>query len=71
MNYIRNDIYYCKGCGQFFDELTDEQVEIAYSEMPADFAIQVMSDRQLSRGFCHPRWRKRKPKKTWKGFGLN
>jgi hypothetical protein len=71
MAYIREDIYYCSGCGQFFDELTDKRLEISYAEMPAEFAIQVMSDRQMSRGFCHPRWRNRKPRKTGRGFTPN
>ena len=46
MNYIRDDIYICPGCGQFFDEKTDKLVEVAYSDMPAEFALEVMQIRQ-------------------------
>lgn len=60
--YLRSDIYYCPGCGQFFSEVTDQLVEVPLHEMPADFALQVMKDRQKSFS-CHaPRSTKRRPK---------
>jgi hypothetical protein len=59
--YSNIDIYYCNGCGQFFNEL-GRVIEIPYTEMPARFAIQVMDDRQKLVGWCHPRWRRRKAK---------
>ena len=65
--YIRDDIYYCKGCGQFFDLVTDKLIEVPYSEMPADFALRVMNDRQQPFKPCHTR-RRGKAKKTAKGF---
>lgn len=69
LGYIREDIYYCSGCAQFFDELTDKLVEVSYKEMPTDFAEQVKRDRQRKSKCGHSR---RKPK--WKkppanGFG--
>lgn len=69
MNYTRNDIYYCSDCGQFFKELTDEQVEVPYTEMPADFALKVMNDRKRPSSRCHGAKRERKPKQQGKGFG--
>lgn len=67
--YIRDDIYYCPGCGQFFDEITDKLVDVPYSEMPADFALQVMDDRQKASKGCHRQKRKRPKKDQGKGFG--
>ncbi len=66
-NFIRSDIYYCPDCGQFFKELTDEQVEVAYSDMPAEFALKVMNDRKRPSNQCHAIKRKLKSKRG-KGF---
>jgi len=68
VDYIRDDIYYCPGCGRFFDELTDKLVEVPYTEMPADFALQVMSDRQQPFKPCHTRRRRKAQRKPGKGF---
>lgn len=68
-NYIRNDIYYCSDCGQFYKELTDQQVEVPYSEMPAEFALKVMNHRKRPSNRCHGIKRKPKPKQQGKGFG--
>lgn len=59
--YGNMDIYYCSGCGQFFDE-SGNILLIPYTDMPAMFAIEVMGDR-TKQGWCHPRWRKRKAKR--------
>lgn len=61
--YRSVDVFYCSECGQFFDDL-GRVVQIPYTDMPADFAIKVMLDRQKSVGWCHPRWRKRKAKQN-------
>jgi hypothetical protein len=65
--YTRDDIYYCAGCGEFFDLQTNERVEVPYTEMPAKFAMKVMSDRQRPFKPCHTRRRSSSRKKT-KGF---
>ncbi len=44
--YLRNDIYFCECCAQFFDCMTDEVVDVKYTEMPADFALELMLYRQ-------------------------
>lgn len=67
ITYIREDIYYCKGCGHFFDIKSNELVNILYSEMPASFALKVMNDRQRPFRPCHAR-RRAKSKKTPRGF---
>ena len=59
--YRTMDVYYCSDCGQFFDELGNV-VRIPYTDMPAMFAIEVMSDR-TKHGWCHPRGRKRTAKR--------
>lgn len=70
MSYIRNDIYYCRGCGQFFDDLTDKLVEVSYTEMPAEFALEVMKDRQKASKVCHSQKRaKRRSRPQNRGFG--
>ncbi len=65
MESNRNDIYYCAGCGYFFDIETSDLFEISYTEMPATFALQVMNDRQVKARTCHMKARKKlyiKPK---------
>lgn len=70
MSYIRDDIYYCSGCGQFFDNKTDRQVEVSYTEMPADFALEVMKDRQNVSKACHTQKRaKKRSRPQNRGFG--
>ncbi len=46
MKYTREDIYLCHCCGKFFDTSTDQQVNVSYDEMPAEFAINLMFLRQ-------------------------
>lgn len=72
MSYLRDDIYICPECGQFFDCLSDVLVEVPYSEMPADFAIEVMSIRKKPSACRHKvrRSKKSKPGKG-KGFSVN
>lgn len=68
MSYIRNDIYYCPGCGEFFDDQTDKLVQIPYSDIPADFAVRVMSDRQKQFKTCHAQRRAKKRSRPKNGF---
>jgi hypothetical protein len=65
--FLRDDIYYCNCCGKFFSEMTDEEVQVPFEEMPAALAIQVMADRQNSEkdDYKTQRSSRRKPR----GFG--
>lgn len=65
--FQRDDIYYCKCCALFYDIKTQSEVHVPFEEMPLDFAIQVMSDRQKSGKGRHKS--RRKPKRSTKGFG--
>lgn len=58
METNRADIYYCSGCGYFFDTKKNKIFDITYTEMSADFALQVMSDRQKKIRTCHIQHRK-------------
>ena len=62
--YQRKDIYFCLSCGHFHDSITDKQVNIPYTDMPADFALAVMYHRQWVHDI------KRKRRKTGKGKGF-
>ena len=31
--YARPDLYYCPGCGQFFDRATDRKVKVSMEEL--------------------------------------
>lgn len=53
MQYQRDDIYFCEGCGQFFHDDTDEIVDVPLWEIPADFALAVMYARKQRFQFCH------------------
>ena len=53
MECNRTDIYYCPNCGYFFDKETNNLFDVAYTEMPASFALQVMSNRQSKFRTCH------------------
>lgn len=44
--YVRDDIYLCADCGKFHSLADDSVVDVPYSEMPAQVAINVMSYRQ-------------------------
>lgn len=69
MDYTRDDIYYCPGCGQFFDQLTDKLVDVSFEEMPLPFAAMVRRDRKNSSRECHlSKIRKSPKKKTSTGF---
>lgn len=67
--YICNDIYYCSKCGHFYDIKTDQLVDVSYTEMPAEFALKVMRDRQVPFRPCHAKRRANKAKRVDKGFG--
>lgn len=69
MKYIRDDIYYCSKCGQFYDRKTHVLVHVPYTEMPAEFALKVMSDRQQPFRPCHAKRRANKARKDNQGFG--
>lgn len=53
MQYMRDDIYFCEGCGEFYDIETDRLVEIPYWEIPAQFALTVMEIRKRQVNPCH------------------
>ena len=57
--YTRDDVYYCPSCGEFYDIKTEQLVKIPYTEMPADFALEVMSARQAPFRVCHAKRRVR------------
>ena len=44
-DYLRDDVYFCPGCGQFHKYHGDEVVNISYRDMPGKFAIEVMITR--------------------------
>ncbi len=69
MEYQRDDIYLCPGCGQFYDIDTDKLVEIPYWDMPASFALEVMSIRKKQFNPCHARRRSKFTKVRGQGFG--
>lgn len=69
MTYTRDDIYICPSCGYFFDEKTDKPVDVSYSEMPADFALEVMQVRQ-SKSKCNHKPKRHKVKVRGKGFSI-
>jgi hypothetical protein len=47
-DYKKADIYYCECCGEFYDRQTHATVKVPLSEIPADFALEVMAARQKS-----------------------
>ena len=57
METNRAELCYCPGCGYFFDTKENKILDIAYTEMSADFALQVMSDRQKQFRPCHISYR--------------
>ena len=63
METNRADLGYCPGCGYFFDVRENKIFDISYTEMPADFALQVMSDRQKESRPCHITYRNKLPNK--------
>lgn len=66
--YIRDDIYYCSCCGDFYNRYTHLRMEVPYTQMPADFALKVMEDRQKLSDKAQAR-RKDKQDRKAKGFG--
>jgi hypothetical protein len=44
--YLREDVYFCYGCGFFHERESAKKVDIPYTDMPADFALHVMDVRQ-------------------------
>jgi hypothetical protein len=45
--YIRDDIYLCTCCCQFFNVNTRERVDVPYTEMPAELAMELMINRAV------------------------
>jgi len=43
--YMRDDIYLCTCCYQFFKMKTHEKVEVPYHQMPAELAMELMIKR--------------------------
>jgi hypothetical protein len=64
VQYFRNDIYLCCCCLEFKDNETNEIVDVPYSEMPAELALELMT-RRSGVLYRHP---KMKQKKQHKGF---
>lgn len=62
--YMRDDIYYCDCCAQFFDCVTHEVVDVKYEEMPAELAISLM----LYRQYLGERQRQRKHKRQRRAY---
>jgi hypothetical protein len=65
-DYNEADLYYCECCGEFYDRKTHVSVNVPLSEIPADFALEVMAARQKS---YKGRQKKRTAPKKTKGFG--
>ena len=60
----RADLYYCECCGVFYDRQTHETVAVGLHEIPADFALEVMADRQQNAA----RKQRREERRQSKGF---
>lgn len=43
--YMRDDIYLCFCCYQFFKMKTHEKVDVPYYQMPAELAMELMIKR--------------------------
>lgn len=68
----RPDVYYCEGCGYFYDARHDTRIEVGLHELSAEFALEVMHTRQFSianrklrkvRGFSNTNTRQQRRKK--------
>lgn len=58
--YLRDDIYFCDCCAQFFDIKIDQPVDVPYSEMPAEFAVDLMQYRATLGNKQHKKKRKKR-----------
>jgi hypothetical protein len=72
--YIRDDIYYCDCCGQFYDIKTDRRVELNlddYAESVPGFVRKVMADREriASQPNRTTHVMRRRKSKSSRGFG--
>jgi hypothetical protein len=45
--YKRDDIYLCGCCHQFFNLKTHEKVDVPYTDMPAELAMELMINRAV------------------------
>lgn len=61
VKYLRDDIYFCDCCAQFYDCVTHKVVDVKYDEMPAEVALNLMCYRQLLASFI------KKPKHKRRG----
>jgi hypothetical protein len=57
MRYRINKAYYCSDCGLFYSRSSHLLVEVPYTEMPAEFALKVMEDRQKTFKPCYPKYK--------------
>ncbi len=57
------ELYYCPHCGYFLDMKQTKIFDIAYTDMSASLAMQVMSDRQKQSRPCHMTYRNKLSKK--------
>ena len=64
-DHLSADLYYCECCAQFYKRRTHEPVHVGLHEIPADFALEVMEDRQRNA----MKKQKREQRKRSKGFG--
>lgn len=63
--YLRDDLILCTCCYKFYDRKTLKETEVAYSEMPAEFATSLKAMRKKVAGKQHAdRMWNRKKKKT-------
>ncbi len=49
--------YYCSYCGLFYSRITHFLMEVPYTEIPAEFALKVMEDRQKTFKPCYPKYK--------------
>lgn len=64
-DHLSADLYYCECCAEFYQRETHKRVDVGLHEIPADFALEVMTDRQQNAARKLRREQRRRPK----GFG--
>lgn len=69
--YERDDIFYCPGCGNFFDIATEKQVEVDLNTLSdRNFVASVMRDRKKAKRCTHlKKARPNKQASPKRGFG--
>ena len=68
--YTRNDIYYCECCGKFYNQTTEQEVEVSLDELIEypDFRVQVERDRKRTGRGSHLK-KAKGAQKSARGFG--